>query len=211
MFGLFYDGELCGVVTYGQPSSMPLRVHIAGPGLETHIIELTRLCLKYNRKNEASFLVGRSIKMLPQNKIIVSFADTGQDHIGCVYQATNFVYTGLSHAHRQVKMRGRENAHELTILREFKGQPNILQHLRDKYGDRIYHEWTTRKHRYIYFHGDRKFIKEAKAALKHKLRAFPKRTDTIEELQNTFLDDDLAENTALGETLKSSDFADLLV
>lgn len=209
-FGLFYKEELCGVITYGETTSMPLRVNIAGPAFEHHIIELSRLCLKHNRKNEASFLVGRSIKLLPKNKIIVSFADTGQEHTGCVYQATNFIYTGLSLAHRQVKLRGRENAHELTILREFKGQPNILKCLREKYGDKIYHEWTTRKHRYIYFHGDRKFKKAARAALKHKARPFPKRTDTIEELDASFSRQDNIDNCALAEQLSSKDFAGIL-
>jgi len=210
-FGLFYDNELCGVITYGETSSMPLRVNIAGPAFEHHIIELTRLCLKYNRKNEASLLVGRSIKLLPKNKIIVSFADTGQDHIGCVYQATNFIYTGLSTRHKQVRLRGRENAHELTILAEFKGQENMREKLEAKYGDRIYYEWTTRKHRYIYFHGSRKFKKDARGALKHKSRPFPKRGETIRELQNSFLDEDNVENYTFAETLSSKDYASLLV
>lgn len=209
-FGLFYNDELCGVITYGETTSAPLRINIAGPAFEHHIIELSRLCLKYNRKNEASFLVGRSIKLLPKNKIIVSFADTGQEHIGCVYQATNFIYTGMSLAHKQVRLRGREDAHELTILREFKGQPNLLKCLREKYGDRIYHEWTTRKHRYIYFYGDRKFKKEARAALKHKSRPFPKRTDTIQELDDLFNRQDNIDNCELACTLSSKDFVGML-
>ena len=210
-FGLFYDGELCGVVTYGETSSMPLRVHLAGILFEPNIIELTRLCLKYNRKNEASLLVGRSIKMLPKNKIIVSFADMGQNHVGCVYQATNFVYTGLSHSHKQVKLRGRENAHELTILAEFKGHDNILKCLREKYGDRIYHEWTTRKHRYVYFHGDRKFIKAARIALKHKLRPYPNKNESAQDLENKHRRDDNIESCEAAENISSEDLINSLV
>jgi len=202
-FGLFYEDELCGVVTYGETSSMPLRVNIAGVLFEPNIIELTRLCLKYNRKNEASLLVGRSIKMLPKNKIIVSFADMAQDHVGCVYQATNFVYTGLSTTHKALKLRGRENAHELTILAEFKGQENMREKLQAKYGDRIYFEQSSRKHRYIYFHGDRKFKKAAQAALKHKLRDFPRKGESAQDIENKHRKDDNIENLTEAETLSS--------
>ena len=95
-YGLFDGQELIGVVTYGTPPSAPLRKGIAGDEFKADVLELNRLCLKYNRKNEASKLVGGSLRLLPKNRIIVSFADTQQGHTGVVYQATNFMYCGLS-------------------------------------------------------------------------------------------------------------------
>lgn len=64
-FGLFEDDSLVGVCTYGTPASATLKSGVCGEGYRDKVIELNRLCLKHNRKNEASFLVGRSLKMLP--------------------------------------------------------------------------------------------------------------------------------------------------
>lgn len=210
-FGLWYKDKLCGVITYGETTSAQLRMHLAGLAFETNIIELSRLCLKYNRPNEASLLVGRSIKMLPKNKIIVSFADTAQDHLGCVYQATNFLYTGLSWPHKALKLRGRENIHELGLLAEFKGQDSIRRAFKEKYKDEYYYEECSRKHRYIYFHGSRKFKKAARAALQHRIRPFPKRGETIQQLEERFANEDNIDNTDKVEQLSSSDFEDLLI
>lgn len=211
-FGLFYKDKLCGVITYGTPSSAPLRQHIAGLAFERHIIELTRLCLKNNIKNEASLLVGRSIKMLPKNKIIISFADTGQNHLGCVYQAANFEYTGLSVPGSQIRVKGMEHLHELAITGPFRGLPgNSNDALRAYYGDRVYKEEKSRKHRYVYFHGTRKFKKAARLALQHNIRKFPKRGDTIEELENSFKDEDNIVDVNLGVRLSSKDFEGLLI
>ena len=41
-------------------------------------------------------LVGRSLRLLPKPSVVVSYADTAQGHVGYVYQAANFIYTGLS-------------------------------------------------------------------------------------------------------------------
>ena len=94
-FGLYYKNELVGVVTYGLPPSPELCL-LAGEENKDKVIELNRLVLKNNKKNEASFLVGNSLKMLPKPKIVISYADIGQNHNGYIYQATNFKYSGLS-------------------------------------------------------------------------------------------------------------------
>jgi hypothetical protein len=83
-YGLFRNNELCGIVTYGTPPSAPLKIGIAGDCFKNDILELNRLCLLDNLKNEASILISGSLRLLPKNKIIVSYADTNQDHIGIV-------------------------------------------------------------------------------------------------------------------------------
>ena len=95
-FGLYENNELIGVVTYGIPASNNLCEGICGKDYKEFVIELNRLCLLNNDKNQSSFLVGNSIKMLPKPKIIVSYADTAQGHVGYVYQATNFLFTGTT-------------------------------------------------------------------------------------------------------------------
>ncbi len=212
-FGLFLNGKLCGVSTYGVPSSQPLRDNIAGTGFSNSVLELTRLCLKHNRKNEASILVGKSIKLLPQNRIIVSFADTSQDHIGCIYQATNFMYTGLSvPREHQKKVRGLEHKHILAITMEFRGLGGkTSDHLKAKYGDRVYSAPLSRKHRYIYLHGSRKFKKQALLAIKYKLRPYPKRGQTIKELEELHNIRDGLDIATLAQNISPDDFNDLII
>ena len=173
-FGLFDGYELIGVVTYGTPPSAPLRRGVAGDDFISDVLELNRLCLRHNRKNEASLLIGRSLKMLPRDKIIISFADTEQGHIGSVYQAANFIYTGLSAKRTDWKVRGLEHLHGQTIADEFRGVKNRAQAMRDKYGDDFYLAPRPRKHRYIYITGSKSYRKRVLSALRYPLEPYPK-------------------------------------
>lgn len=161
-FGLFVGGKLIGVVTYGIPASNPLCIGICGKEYKDHVRELNRLCIlpEYNGKNYASFLVGRSLKMLENGTIVVSFADTGWGHYGYIYQATNFIYTGL------------------TAKRNDTYQPGG-QHPRhyDKRKRSEFLQSRSRKHRYIYFVGDKRTKKELMKALRYSIEPYPKGDD----------------------------------
>jgi len=173
-FGLYLDNVLCGVVTYGTPPSAPLKVGIAGEDHKGDILELNRLCLRNNVKNEASILVGRSLKILPTNKIVVSFADIAQGHLGYVYQATNFIYCGLSAKRTDWKVKGKEHLHGQTIADEFRGVKNRATAMREKYGDDFYLAPRSRKHRYIFIVGSKSYKKKIRKALKYKVLGYPK-------------------------------------
>lgn len=173
-FGLFVDDRLEGVVTYGTPSSAPLRRGIAGDDYIKSVIELNRLCLLGNTKNHASHLVAKSMRMLQGNKIIVSFADKAQGHVGYVYQACNFLYCGLSAKRTDWKVRGLEHLHGQTIADEFRGAPNRAQAMRDKYGDDFYLAPRSRKHRYVYITGSRQFKRDALSSLRYPVEPYPK-------------------------------------
>lgn len=162
-FGLFIDGNLKGVITYGQPPSPPLCKGVAGEENRHRVIELNRLVLEINEKNAASFLVGRSLKMLPKNLFVVSFADTAWGHHGYVYQATNFLYTGLSAKRTDVKMtNGAHPRHQ-------------------KHADRSQRQKRSQKHRYIYLTGDKtKQLKE----LKYPTLPYPKGTNQYYDPKN---------------------------
>lgn len=81
-FGLFYDGCLEGICTFGTPSSAPLRTGICGKEFSHLVIELNRLFLLNNKRNDASRLIGASLRMLPKPMIVVSFADPAHGHTG---------------------------------------------------------------------------------------------------------------------------------
>lgn len=181
-FGLFKKSEwaiggadLCGIVTYGTPASTTLRQGIAGDSFGGSVLELNRLCLSHNKPNEASMLVGKSLRMLPPNVIVVSFADTEQGHLGLVYQATNFLYTGLSAKRTDWKVRGKEHLHGQTIADEFRGQPNRAKLMREKYGDDFYLAPRPRKHRYIIIVGTKRFRKDVLASLRYPIKPYPKK------------------------------------
>lgn len=148
-FGLYIDGILRGVVSYGTPASSTLLKGVCGEKHASKVIELNRLIIEDEcPKNSSSFLVGRSLRLLPKPSIIVSYADTSQGHVGYVYQACNFIYTGLSSPFRDPKVKGLEHQHHATYAN---GLSN--DQLKEKFGERLYFVNRPRKHRYIYFHG----------------------------------------------------------
>ena len=175
-FSLNYNNEIVGIVTYGTPASSTLKKGIAGDEYKTEVLELNRLCLKNNIKNEASMLVAASLKMLPQGKIIISYADISQGHNGCVYRASNFTYHGLSAKRTDWKVKGKEHLHGQTIADEFRGVKNRAQAMRDKYGDLFYLKPRSRKHRYIFITGSKTQKKKIKMAIKYKQVEFKSTT-----------------------------------
>ena len=168
-FGLYKDNELIGVVTYGIPASPSLCMGICGKEYTEKVLELNRLCLMENNRNESSFLVSNSIKMLPKPTIVVSYADTAQGHVGYIYQATNFIYTGLSANRVDWTIKGQEHKHSKTI-----SDGMTLESIKDKYGDDFYYTERSRKHRYIFFHGSKMDKKIMASKLKYEILPYPK-------------------------------------
>jgi hypothetical protein len=168
-FGLYEEDKLMGVVTYGIPASPSLCMGICGKEYSDKVLELNRVCLQNNDKNQASFLVSNSIKLLPKPSIVVSYADTGQGHVGYVYQATNFIYTGLSANRVDWTVKGLEHKHSKTL-----SDGMTLESIKEKYGDNFYYTERSRKHRYIYFHGDKRQKKLMNQLLKYKTEPYPK-------------------------------------
>ena len=171
-YGLFAP-DLVGVVTYGTPSSSSLRLGICGNQWKNNVLELNRLVCNEG-KNYASFLVANSLKHLPQPSIVVSYADIAMGHVGYIYQATNFVYTGLSAKRQDYKVRGMEHLHSQTITDMAMGRENRAEWLRAKFGDNFYIEERSRKHRYIFFCGNKYQKRQMLNDLKYKIEPYPK-------------------------------------
>lgn len=169
-FGLYNDSNsLIGIVTYGIPASPALCMGICGKEYSQIVLELNRLCLLNNTKNESSFLVANSIKQLPKPTIVVSYADTEQGHVGYVYQSTNFIYTGLSENRVDWAVKGLEHKHSKTL-----SDGMTLDKIKEKYKDDFYYKERSRKHRYIYFHGSKTDKKVLRAKLNYDVLPYPK-------------------------------------
>jgi len=169
-YGLFLNELLVGIATYGTPPSSTLRMGVAGKENISRVLELNRLCLLNNLPNEASFLVSKSPKLLPPNSIVVSFADTEQNHKGYVYQACNFKYYGLSAKRTDWKVKGMEHLHGCTIADKTRGMEHRADKMREIYGDNFYLKPRPRKHRYIYITGK----KPNYNIIKYKQEKYPK-------------------------------------
>ena len=150
-FGLFINGLLVGCVTFGQPASPSLCKGIAGEENRKRVLELNRLALlpEYNGQNRASYLVGQALKMLPNHTFVVSYADTAWTHIGYVYQATNFLYTGCTKPRTDKYSESGHSRHY--SKNETRRQPR------------------SAKHRYVYLVGDKRTKKLMRRELNYKV------------------------------------------
>jgi len=90
------EGVLIGAITFGQPASPFVAISIRGSDSDIPVIELNRLAIKSEDRNSASKLIGKALRELPKNILVVSYADCGVGHVGYVYQATNWKYAGMS-------------------------------------------------------------------------------------------------------------------
>jgi hypothetical protein len=155
-YGLYHYDEMVGMVSYGTPASPSLCKGICGEEHKHNVIELNRLVLKDNLPNQASFLVSRSLKLLPKPRVVVSYADTAQDHAGIIYQACNFLFTGTTKARTDIAGKdGRHSRHHL--------------------GDRQNRINRSAKHRYVYFIGSKKDKKTLRNALRYTIEdTYPK-------------------------------------
>lgn len=159
-FGLYSsENILQGVITFGLPPS-PELCYSCGEKFKSNFIELNRLCVNDGlEKNVTSFLVSQSLKQLPKPICVVSYADTAQSHTGYIYQATNWIYTGLSKEQYDLKIKG-TNKHS--------------RHVYDTKNIETERVKRSRKHRYFYFLGNKNQVKEMKASLKYPILPYPK-------------------------------------
>ena len=173
-FGLFEKATdiIVGCITYGTPSSAPLRKGICGEDEKDNVIELTRLWVEDGvPRNAESFLIGNTIPLV-NKEIIVSFAEIQQGHVGYVYQATNWIYTGLSAKRTNWTIEG-VNKHCQTIADKY-----TSQELKEIYGDKFTLVERPRKHRYVYFNCNKKRKKELLKKLKYPILPYPKLNNT---------------------------------
>jgi hypothetical protein len=173
-FGLFCKNcnKVVGVIIYGISCSSTLLKGICGDEEKGNVYELTRLWIKDGTpKNSESFLIGNTLKLLDK-EIIVSFAEIQQGHAGTIYQASNFIYCGLSAKFKDPKIKGLEHKHHATYANGL----NMSQ-IVEKYGiENVYYVERPRKHRYIYFNAKGKRKKELLNKLKYKIYKYPKNT-----------------------------------
>lgn len=170
-FGMFDKNfhQLMGVVVYGVSPSSTLLRGICGDDEAKNVYELTRLWVDDSvPKNGESWLIANTMNKLDR-EIIVSFADSSQNHVGVVYQAANFIYTGLSAKFRDPKVQGLEHQHHATYANGLTNKEVV-----EKFGDRVYWVDRPRKHRYVYFATSKSRRKTLMRKLRYPVLPYPK-------------------------------------
>jgi hypothetical protein len=140
------DKEWCGVILFGLGANknMPKRYGLK----QGQCAELVRMAL--NGKQEiTSKAMSMSIKLFkndnPLIKIIVSYADTSQNHKGIIYQATNWYYDGFSKGDSMI-VNGIQ-IHKKSLYSKY-GNSSITE--LQKLGLNVEKSNKYIKHRYIY-------------------------------------------------------------
>lgn len=171
-FGLYRGGVLEGVCTFGIPPSQDLIIGAIGIEYKDNFLELNRLVVNDGLpRNALSFFVSQCLKMLPRPMVVISYADSGKGHHGYIYQATNWVYTGLSKPHTDYLPEGMENAHQRTIsgksVAEWRKTTNLVKVER------------SQKYRYFQFLGDKRQVRKMRKDLKFPVvKDYPKGDNT---------------------------------
>ena len=89
--------EWCGVICYGLGACANLGKKYGT--VSGQFLELTRMALN-GKQESTSKAMAISIKLLKKHKplvrILISYADKGQKHLGIIYQATNWMFVDES-------------------------------------------------------------------------------------------------------------------
>ena len=173
---LFDKGKLIGVAVYGFPVGRQTVKSIT-PNLENNeVLELTRLWLEDDApKNSESYFLGKTFDWLRKNtdiKVLISYSDPMQDHLGIIYQATNWLYQGNNtmlikgYLH---KING-EIMHPRSVVALY---GTIKEEDIKKIDPNYERIEMKKKHRYLYIL-HKKDRKKLISELKHKIIPYPK-------------------------------------
>lgn len=152
-YSVFSDsGEFCGTVCYRTGASP----QIGKPyGLvQGEVCELVRVALNGKQGHgHTSEAVGKSIRLLHKDKpllrLIVSYADRDQEHVGKIYQATNWLYVGevTGGVPMQVLLHGKP-VHNVSVRKKY-GTFN-LEWIREHLDPKAEYLYAKGKYKYLY-------------------------------------------------------------
>jgi hypothetical protein len=131
----------------------PLNAHslVEGAAPDDCLV-LTRLWLSDELpKNSESRFIGvvlRSLRKFTSLRFLVSYADPGQGHLGTIYQATGWVYTGLSEAMPLYDLGDGKARHSRSLSHAF--GTHSLRHFQE-HGVQVKLVRQQPKHRYVFF------------------------------------------------------------
>tara|TARA_R110002020_G_scaffold2488_1_gene11676 strand:+ start:18824 stop:19555 length:732 start_codon:yes stop_codon:yes gene_type:complete len=161
--GIYFSDHLAGCVVFGAPSPPNIAPSVMGEKEADRVIQLARgACVHWAHPHSASKLIASGLRSAESRGYgcVIAFSDPDAGEIGTVYQATNWLYCGLT-----AKRPDYFNARGVRVVGRFqKGDAKKLTK-----GDR------TRKHRYVFLLGNKRDRKNLRKCLRWETDAYPKR------------------------------------
>jgi len=168
--GVWEDNKFIGVIIYGRGANNNM---LKPFGLNADQgCELVRIALT-DHKTAVSRILAISLKFLKQKcpnlRLIVSYSDEDQNHHGGIYQATNWVYSGLKNANTKGAfiINGKKTHPKSVHSKGVKQNLREVQRLLDPNATIFY---TKGKHRYLM-----PLDKEMNEQIKPLSKPYPKR------------------------------------
>jgi hypothetical protein len=168
--GAWESGRFIGVVIFGGGGGNSTHGGKYGLKKAGDVCELVRVALR-DHVTPVSRIVAIALRFLnksnPNLRMVVSFADTSQGHHGGIYQAGNWVYTGLTAPDREFHVKG-QILHPRTI--NARGWQMVESWLRDNVDPSARLVKTPGKHRYLM-----PLDADMRASIMHLSKPYPKR------------------------------------
>jgi hypothetical protein len=160
-FGIYWEDCCAGVVVYGavSPPSVARSIH-------KHPLKICQLargaCVHWAHPHAASMLISGSLRAMRSKgyEIVVAYSDPEAGEIGTVYQATNWLYCGMT-----------EKRPDYFYENGSKHQGHFKPGQTAKMESRP----RTQKHRYIHILGSRTGRRKIKRNLLWSVSPYPKR------------------------------------
>jgi hypothetical protein len=200
-FGLYFGEHLAGVECFGRTAGTKSAASVCGPEYAHMVKTLCRgACAPWAHEHSASYLIAAACRLMGERgfNIFVAYSDAEAGEIGTVYQACNWIHVeptkqGSSmfawggkkgKGFKDGKLRDERNIQHCVRSRRFKGQPISAYKIkctRREMRERMLREGflffkATPKRRYVGFYGDKRVVRELRAALKWNEIPYPKRT-----------------------------------
>lgn len=173
--GVWEGGRFVGVILYGSGANR----HLSSPfGLQpTEACELVRVALAPRRMHPTSRCLAISLKMLrrqsPGLKLVVSYADTKEGHLGVIYQATNWIYLGAG-TQPYLRVRGKIE-HPRSLYDRYGRGGQQIDWLRKHVDPNAERVEMPAKLKYVYC-----FDKALRCRLEAVSQPYPKRVESID-------------------------------
>jgi hypothetical protein len=149
-FGVILNGRLLGALTFGVGPYLGYK--LVNEASSDDVVTLTRLWLSDELpRNSESKVLGialRSIKKETNLKFVLAYSDPAAGHLGTIYQATGWLYTGLSSRVPLYNIGDGKFYHSRTLAHQL--GTHSISYLASQ-GISVKTVPQSAKHRYVYF------------------------------------------------------------
>lgn len=164
-YAIIWEKSVGGVIVFGAVSPPSVARSVVSEAWSDKVIQLARgACVNWAHPHAASKLIGFGLKEIAKigYRIAIAYADPDAGEIGTVYQATNWLYCGLT-------------AKRPDYLRP--DGSRWMGHMKAGVAATLEKTDRTRKGRYVYILGSHKERKLIRQDLRWPVEPYPKRLE----------------------------------